>query len=110
MRVLFKLAGRSKVATLVSGDITETRHDYAEATLPTLSPSNLLYVADKCNKCEYLIDTGAAGSVLPKSCANSIADKETYCAFYDKSMKFLAFVEHMLRVILRCGDLTSDDF
>ena len=42
----------------------------------------------------------------------SIADKETYCAFYDKSIKFLPLVEHILRVISRCGgklDLTSDD-
>ena len=43
---------------------------------------------------------------------NSMADKETYCAFYDKSMKYLPLVEHILRVILRCGgelDLPSDD-
>ena len=42
----------------------------------------------------------------------SIADKETYCAFYDKSMTFLPLVQHILRVILRCGgklDLISDD-
>ena len=32
-------------------------------------PAKLLYVADKRNKCKYLIDTGAAVSVLPKSCA-----------------------------------------
>ena len=73
LRVFFKLVGRSKVATLASGEITETRHDYEEATLPTLSPK-LLYVADKRNKCEYLIDTGAAVSVLPKSCANRTTD------------------------------------
>ena len=36
------------------------RHDYADAILPTLSPSRLLYVADKRTKCNYLIDTGAA--------------------------------------------------
>ena len=64
-----KLVGRSKVATLASGKITETRHDYAEATIPTLSPSKLLYVADKRNKCKYLIDTGAAVSVLYLSLA-----------------------------------------
>ena len=74
LRVFFKLACWSKVATLASGDITETRHDYAEATLPTLSPSKLIYVADKRNKCKYLIDTGAAVSVLPKSCANRTTD------------------------------------
>ena len=34
----------------------------------------LLYVADKYNKCNYLIDTGAAVSVLPKSCANRTSD------------------------------------
>ena len=59
---------------LASSEITETRHDYVEATLPTLSPSKLLYVADKRNKCKYLIDTGAAVSVLPKSCANRTTD------------------------------------
>ena len=72
--VFFKLIGRSKVATLASGEPTETRHDYAEATLPTLSLSRILYVEDKRNKCKYLIDTGAAVSVLPKSCANSSTD------------------------------------
>ena len=45
-----------------------------EATFPTLSPSKLLYIADKCNKCKYLIDTGAAVSILPKSCANRTTD------------------------------------
>ena len=39
-----------------------------------LSHSKLLYVADKGHKCKYLIDTGAAVSVLPKSCANGISD------------------------------------
>ena len=39
-----------------------------------LSHSKLLYVADKRHKCKYLIDTGAAVSVLPKSCANGISD------------------------------------
>ena len=72
--VSFKLSGQSKVATLASGEPTETRHDYEEATLPTLSPSRLLYVTDKRNKCNYLIDTGAAVSVLPKSCTNGTAD------------------------------------
>ena len=64
--VLFKLSGQRKVATLASGKPTETRHDYTEATL--------FHVADKRNKCNYLIDTGAAVSVLPKSCANGTAD------------------------------------
>ena len=62
------------VATLASGEITEARHGSAEAPLPSLSPSKLLYVADKHNKNNYLIDTGAAVSVLPKSCANRISD------------------------------------
>ena len=53
-------------------------HDYTEVTLPTLSPSRLLYVADKWNKCDYLIDTGAAVSVLPKSCADGTADTSSY--------------------------------
>ena len=39
-------------------------------------PAKLLYVDDKCNKCKYLIDTGAAVSVLPKSCANKISDAD----------------------------------
>ena len=40
----------------------------------SLSLSKLLYVADKHNKCNYLIDTGAEVSVLPKSCANRTSD------------------------------------
>ena len=47
------------------------KHDSVEATLP-----KLLYVTDKNNKCKYLIDTGAAVSVLPKSCANRISDAD----------------------------------
>ena len=35
-----------------------------------------MYVADKCNKCKYLKDTGAAVSVLSKSCANKISDAD----------------------------------
>ena len=70
----FKLVGQSKVATLASGEITEAQHGSAEATLPKLSPSKLLYVPDKRNKCKYLIYTGAAVSVLPKSCANRTSD------------------------------------
>ena len=73
-RVFLKLLSQSKVATLASGKPYKTRHDYAEATLPTLSPSRLLYVADKCNKCKYLIHTGAAVSVLFKSCTNRTTD------------------------------------
>ena len=76
MRVLFKLLSQSKVATLAPAEITETRHDSAETTLPKLFPSKLLYVADKRNKCKYLIDTGAAVSVLHKSCANRISDAD----------------------------------
>ena len=40
------------------------------------SHSKLLYVADKRHKCKYLIDTGAAVSVLPKSCTNRISDAD----------------------------------
>ena len=69
--ILFQLLGQSKVATLAPGKITETRHDSAEATLP-----KLLFVADKCNKGKYLIESGAAVSVLPKSCANKISDAD----------------------------------
>ena len=39
--------------------------------------SKLLYVADKRHKCKYLIDTGVAVSVLPKSCANGISDADS---------------------------------
>ena len=74
LRVFFKLIGQSKAATLASGEITEARHGSAEASFPSLSPSKLLYVADKHNKCNYLIDSGAAVSVLPKSCANKTSD------------------------------------
>ena len=42
-----------------------------------LSHSKLLYVADKRHKCKYLIDTGAAVSVLPKSCANGMSDADS---------------------------------
>ena len=45
------------------------RHDSTDASSPKLSHSKLLYVADKGQKCRYLINTGAAVSVLPKSCA-----------------------------------------
>ena len=74
LRVFFKLVGQSKVATLASGEIAEARHGSAEAPLPSLSPSKLLYVADKHNKCKYLIDTGTAVSVLLKSCADRTSD------------------------------------
>ena len=37
-------------------------------------PSKLLYVDDKRNKCRYLIDTGGAVRVLPKSCPNRTTD------------------------------------
>ena len=74
LRVFFKLIGQSKAATLASGEITDARHGSAKAPFPSLSPSKLLYVVDKHNKCNYLIDTGAAVSVLPKSYANRNSD------------------------------------
>ena len=61
--LLPKLLSQRKVATLMSGE-------------PELSPSRLLYVADKRNKCNYSINTGAAVSVLPRSCANGTADTD----------------------------------
>ena len=76
LRIFFKLLSQSKVATLASGSITQTRHDSAEATFPKLCHSKLLYVVDKRHKRKYLIDTGAAVSVLPKSCANRISDAD----------------------------------
>ena len=36
---------------------------------------------DKQNKCNYLIDTGAAVSVLHKSCANGTADTSSLPLF-----------------------------
>ena len=74
LRIFLKLVAQSKVATLASDELTETRRDYAEATLLTLSPSRLLYVADERNNCKYLNDTGGAVSVLPKFCANRTTD------------------------------------
>ena len=59
-----------KVATLAPAEPNET-------TVSKLSPSRLLYVADKRNKCRYLIDTGAAVSVLPRSCANGTVDADS---------------------------------
>ena len=59
-----------KVATLSPAEPNET-------TIPKLSPSGLLYVADKRNKYRYLIDTGAAVSVLPRSCANRTVDADS---------------------------------
>ena len=77
LRNFFKLLSQSKIPTLASGGITETRHDSADASSPQLSHSKLLYVADKEHKCRYLIDTGAAVSVLPKSCANEISGADS---------------------------------
>ena len=58
LRACSKLIGQHKVATLASGEPNETWHDYTGVTLPKLSPSRLLYVSDKRNKCNDLIDTG----------------------------------------------------
>ena len=77
LRIFFKLPSQSKVATLASGGITETRHDFAGANFPKLFHCKLLYFADERHKCKYLIDTGAAVSVLPKSCANGISDADS---------------------------------
>ena len=74
LRVFFKLNSQSKEATLASGKISEARHGSAEASFTSSSPCKLLDVADKHNKCIYLIDTGAAVSVLPKSSANRTSD------------------------------------
>ena len=89
LRIFFKLLSQSKIATLASGGISETRHDSADASSPQLSHSKLLYVADKGHKCRYLIDTGAAVSVLPKSCANGIsgADSLPLVAANNSTMK-----------------------
>ena len=57
------MIGQRKVATIAS------------------SPSKLLYVADKQNKCDYLIDTGGAVSVLSKSCTNGTADTSSLTLF-----------------------------
>ena len=73
----FKLLSQRKVATFVSGEPNKTRHDCVETEIPKLSPSRLLYVADKRNKCNHLIDTGAVVSVLPRSCANGTVDADS---------------------------------
>ena len=73
----FKLLSQHKVATFVSGEPNETRHDCVKTETSKLSPSRLLYVADKRNKCRYLIDTGADVSVLPQSCANGTVDADS---------------------------------
>ena len=73
----FKLLSQRNGATLVSGEPNETRHDCVETKIPKLSPSRLLYVADKRNKCNYLIDTGAAVSVLPRSCVNGTVNADS---------------------------------
>ena len=70
LHVFLKLISQSKAATLASGEITEARHGSAEVSSCSLSPYKLLYVTDKHNKCNYLINTGAGVSLLPKSCAN----------------------------------------
>ena len=87
LRIIFKLLSQSKIATLASGVITETRHDSADASSPQLSHSKLLYVADKGHKCRYLIDTGAAVSVLPKSCANGISGADSLVAANNSNIK-----------------------
>ena len=61
----------------MSGELNETRHDCVITETSKLSPSRLLHVADKRNKCRYLIDTGAAVSVLPRSCANGTVDADS---------------------------------
>ena len=80
LRICFKLLSQRKVATLASGEPNEMRHDCVGITFPKLSPSRLLYVADKLNRCNYLIDTSAAVSVLPRSCANRTADSDSLVA------------------------------
>ena len=68
-----KLLSQRKIATLASSKPDKTRHDCVETTLPKLSPSRLLYIADKRNRCNYLIDTGAAddSDSLPLAAANN---------------------------------------
>ena len=76
LHVCFKLLIQRKVR-LASRMRVQTRHDCLETTLLQLSPSRLLYVADKQNRCNYSIDTGAAVSVLPRSCANETVDTDS---------------------------------
>ena len=103
LRFFFKLLSQSKIATLASGGITETRHDSADASSPQLSHSKLLYVADKGHKCRYLIDTGAAVSVLPKSCANGIsgADSLPLVAANNSTIKTYGNCKHVVDVGLK---------
>ena len=68
---------RDPCALLSQCKPNETQNDCVETEIPKLSPSRLLYVAEKRNKCNYLIDTGAAVSVLPRSCANGTVDADS---------------------------------
>ena len=104
LRFFFKLLSQSKIANLASGGITETRHDSADASSPQLSHSKLLYVADKGHKCRYLIDTGAAVSVLPKSCANGIsgADSLPLVAANNSTINTYGNCKRVVDVGLKC--------
>ena len=65
----------SEKRRLSAGKHVRTINDMsAEVANIASYPSQFLYVADKHNKCNYLIDTGAAVSVLPKSCVNRTSD------------------------------------
>ena len=55
--------------------ITLGQREVANIALPH---AKLLYVADKGHKSRYLIDMGAAVSVLPNSCANGISDANSF--------------------------------
>ena len=77
LRIRFKLSSQRKLSTYASGEPNETRHDCVETALPKLPLSRLLYVADKQINVINLIDTGAAVSVLPRSCANRTVDADS---------------------------------
>ena len=78
--ILFKLLCQSKVATLAPDEI----NDSAEATLPKLFPSKLLYVADKCNESKYLID---ANKISDADCLTLVAANNTTINTYSYSKR-----------------------
>ena len=65
--------------------------------------SKLLYVADKGHACKYLIDTGAAVSVLPKYCANGISDADSLplVAANNSTIKTYGNCKHVVDVGLK---------
>ena len=73
-------------------------------TFPKLSLSRLLYVADKLNRCNYLIDKSAAVSVLPRSCANGTAYSDSLVAANNLTITTYS-TSYRLSVDIYCADI-----